>query len=78
VSDDFISVLRYGAALCALRETGKLISTLNYELARERAARPRVYRLHAPDQELEYALRLGYIRDTYSTQETAELDVSIA
>ena len=62
VSDDFIAVLRYGAAICVLRETGKLISILNYELDRERAASPRVYRLRASDWETEYALRLGYIR----------------
>lgn len=62
VSDDFISLLRYGAALNAVRETGKLISILNYQLTRERATGPRVYRLQAPHQELEYALRLGFVR----------------
>jgi hypothetical protein len=62
VSADFISLLRYGAALNAVRETGKLISILNYDLTMERATGPRVYRLRAPHQDLEYALRLGFIR----------------
>ena len=67
VSDEFISVLRYGAAICALRETGKLISILNYEITRERSAAPRIYRLRAPYEALEYALRLGFIRREVGT-----------
>lgn len=62
VSDDFISLLRYGAALQSVRETGKMISILSYELVRERATRPRVYRLQPAHPEIEYALRLGFIR----------------
>ena len=62
VSDEFITVLRYGAAICLLRETGKLISILSYRFCRERTGNPRVYRLCPSDMEVEYALRLGYIR----------------
>ncbi|MXY25400.1 MAG: hypothetical protein F4Y45_12910 [Acidobacteria bacterium] len=62
ISDELIAVLRYGAAICALREFGKLISVLNYELSREGTADPMVYRLRPSHRETEYALRLGYIR----------------
>ena len=67
VSDEFVAVLRYGAAICLLRETGKLISILSYRLCRERTGNPRVYRLCPSDIEVEYALRLGYIRGEIGT-----------
>jgi hypothetical protein len=78
VSDDFIALLRYGAALCALCEVGKLISLLNYELTKERATSPRVYRLRAPHPELEYALRLGFIRGDIRFTTNADAFVAVA
>jgi hypothetical protein len=62
VSEEFLSVLRYGAAISQGRQIGKQISVLNYELARVHSVTRTVYRLCAPDAEREYALRLGYIR----------------
>ncbi len=67
VSEDFVSVLRYAAALCRLRETGKLISLLNYELRKVRSGSPRVYRLRAPYDQLDFALRLGFVRGEIGT-----------
>jgi hypothetical protein len=62
VSADFIFLLRYGAALVAVRETGKMISIMNYELARVRGSRLRVYRLQGARPDVEYTLRLGFVR----------------
>ena len=62
VSDEFVEALRYGAAKCALRDVAKLISVFRYELVRTSGVDSRVYELRPPDRQLEYAIRLGFIR----------------
>lgn len=62
VSDEFVEVLRYGAAKCALRDAAKLISVFGYELVRTSDVDSRVYELRPPDRQLEYAIRLGFVR----------------
>jgi hypothetical protein len=67
VSEDLVSLLRYGAAKSALKEVGKLISSLHYKLTVSRSSTPRVYHLRAPSEDIEYALRLGFVRGEIGT-----------
>jgi hypothetical protein len=66
-SAEFLCVLRYGAAVRTLRDVGKLISILGYELTKIQSRQPRVYSLRGHDPNIEYALRLGFVRGEMGT-----------
>jgi hypothetical protein len=55
-------LLNYGHAYAVVSEAEKLISTLGYTLSCLRHDGPTVFALFPPTEDIEYALRLGFVR----------------
>lgn len=58
----FTQLLSYGHAIATLAEAEKHIATLDYRLAVSPAGRRTVFSLTPPSPDLEYAIRLGFVR----------------
>jgi hypothetical protein len=62
VSSELVKLLRYGHVVSELADVEKQISVLGYRLSVAQERRPTVFFLQAPSQDIEYALRLGFVR----------------
>jgi len=62
VQPEFIQLLNYGRVVSKLAEVQKLIGSIGYSLVNVRSGRTSVFCLRPPTDEVEYALRLGFVR----------------
>lgn len=62
LTEELTQLLRYGHAYSVLAETERLISSLGYRLVPVECGALTVFRLLPSEQDVEYALRLGFIR----------------